>query len=65
MGKRYDMQKCWNDDRKRFSGLDINVKFNIMAQCMFDISETLALIYDKVCDMPTAHQYDDSSELPI
>jgi hypothetical protein len=67
MGKRYEMQRLWNEDRSRFSGLDINVKFDIMAQSLFDISETLALIYDKLNEIGAgrAEEVYDCGDLPI
>lgn len=58
MAKRYDLQRCLNQDRAQFSGLDVNVQFNVIAQCMFDISETLALIYDELCEKRTTSELD-------
>lgn len=64
MGKRYDMQRVWNEGRKDLTGHSLETQFAIM-QCMFDMSETLALIYDKLCEKQDTEQIDYTISVPL
>ena len=60
--KRYEWQRMCNE-RMNFSSASADMKFTMMAQCLYDISETLALIYDKLTE---AHNSEGSGDdLPI
>ena len=65
MGKRYDMQRFWNEGRKDLASHSLETQFVAITQCLFDMSETMALIYDKLCEKQDTEQVDYTIGLPL